>query len=130
MRMINQTIKEAIQNYSDELIEIRRKLHSEPELSWEEENTTAFICEYLEKLGIPFRKAEPTGVIAEIKGGKAGKTVALRADMDALSVEELNKDLPYASKEEGKMHACGHDAHTSMLLIAAKALNEIKEELP
>ncbi|MGZ9817012.1 M20 family metallopeptidase [Peribacillus simplex] len=128
--MINQTIKEAIQNNSDELIEIRRKLHSEPELSWEEENTTAFICEYLEKLGIPYRKAEPTGVIAEIKGGKAGKTVALRADMDALSVEELNKDLPYASKAEGKMHACGHDAHTSMLLIAAKALNEIKEELP
>lgn len=130
MRMINQTIKVAIQNNSDELIEIRRKLHSEPELSWEEESTTAFICEYLEKLGIPYRKAEPTGVIAEIKGGKAGKTVALRADMDALSVEELNKDLPYASKEEGKMHACGHDAHTSMLLIAAKALNEIKVELP
>ncbi|WP_342605097.1 M20 family metallopeptidase [Peribacillus sp. FSL E2-0159] len=128
--MINQTIKVAIQNNSDELIEIRRKLHSEPELSWEEESTTAFICEYLEKLGIPYRKAEPTGVIAEIKGGKAGKTVALRADMDALSVEELNKDLPYASKEEGKMHACGHDAHTSMLLIAAKALNEIKVELP
>ncbi|MED3996954.1 M20 family metallopeptidase [Peribacillus frigoritolerans] len=128
--MINQTIKEAIQNYSDELTEIRRKLHSEPELSWEEENTTAFVCDYLEKLGITYRKAEPTGVIAEIKGGKAGKTVALRADMDALSVEELNKDLPYASKEEGKMHACGHDAHTSMLLIAAKALNEIKEELP
>ncbi|MFE4707646.1 M20 family metallopeptidase [Peribacillus simplex] len=128
--MINQTIKEAIQNNSDELIEIRRKLHSEPELSWEEENTTAFICEYLERLEIPYRKAEPTGVIAEIKGGKAGKTVALRADMDALSVEELNKDLPYASKEEGEMHACGHDAHTSMLLIAARALNEIKEELP
>ncbi|MGE8080019.1 amidohydrolase [Peribacillus loiseleuriae] len=128
--MIHQKIKEAIQTYSEELTELRRKLHSEPEVSWEEENTTAFICEYLENLGIPYRRTNPTGVIANIAGAKAGKTVALRADMDALPVEELNKDLPYASKEDGKMHACGHDAHTAMLLIAAKALNESKEELP
>lgn len=128
--MINQTIKEAIQKYSNELTEIRRKLHSEPELSWEEFNTSSFVSEYLNQLGIENRKTEPTGVIAEIKGGKPGKTVALRADMDALSVEELNIDLPYASKEVGKMHACGHDAHTSMLLIAAKALNEVKDEIP
>src|SRR4051794_30113294 len=128
--MINQTIKEAIQKYSNELTEIRRKLHSEPELSWEEFNTSTFVSEYLDQLGIANRKTEPTGVIADIKGGKVGKTVALRADMDALSVEELNKDLSYSSKEEGKMHACGHDAHTAMLLIAAKALNEVKEELP
>jgi amidohydrolase len=127
--MINEKVKEAIQRYNEELTEIRRKLHSEPELSWEEVNTSAFVSEYLENLGISHRKTEPTGVIAEIKGGKAGKTVALRADMDALSVVELNKDLPYASKEEGKMHACGHDAHTAMLLIAAKALNDIKDEL-
>ena len=128
--MINEKIKEAIQKYSEELTAIRRKLHSEPELSWEEENTTAFVCDYLENLGISYRRTVPTGVIATIEGGKPGKTVALRGDMDALSVEELNKDLPYASKEEGKMHACGHDAHTAMLLIAAKALNESKEELP
>ena len=128
--MINQTIKEAIQKYSNELTEIRRKLHSEPELSWEEYNTSTYVSEYLNQLGIENRKTEPTGVIAEIKGGKPGKTVALRADMDALSVEELNIDLPYASKEVGKMHACGHDAHTSMLLIAAKALNEVKDEIP
>jgi amidohydrolase len=128
--MINQIIKEAIQKYSNELTEIRRKLHSEPELSWEEFNTSTFVSEYLDQLGIANRKTEPTGVIADIKGGKVGKTVALRADMDALSVEELNKDLSYSSKEEGKMHACGHDAHTAMLLIAAKALNEVKEELP
>ncbi|WP_160724989.1 M20 family metallopeptidase [Bacillus sp. USDA818B3_A] len=128
--MINQKIKEAIQNYSEELTALRRKLHSEPELSWEEENTTAFVCGYLEELGIPYRRTVPTGVIATIQGGKPGKTVALRGDMDALSVEELNKDLPYASKEEGKMHACGHDAHTAMLLIAAKALVKQKEDLP
>ncbi|MGM0901076.1 MAG: M20 family metallopeptidase [Bacillota bacterium] len=128
--MIHQRVKEAINQYSEELTALRRKLHSEPELSWQEENTTKFVCEYLENLGIAYRRTEPTGVIAEIKGGKPGKTVALRGDMDALSVEQLNKELPYASKEDGKMHACGHDAHTAMLLIAAKALNEIKADLP
>ncbi|MBU8917150.1 amidohydrolase [Bacillus sp. FJAT-29953] len=128
--MIHAKIKEAIQKYNEELVELRRKFHREPELSWEEFKTTAFICEYLENLGIPYRKTEPTGVIATIEGGKPGKTVGIRGDMDALTVEELNKDLPYASQEDGKMHACGHDAHTAMLLIAAKALNEIKEELP
>ncbi|MBX9974550.1 M20 family metallopeptidase [Cytobacillus firmus] len=128
--MIHNRLKELIGAYSDELTELRRKLHREPEVSWEEYKTTQFICEYLDGLGIPFKRTEPTGVIAEIAGGKPGKTVALRGDMDALQVEELNKDLPYASLENGKMHACGHDAHTAMLLIAAKALNEIKEELP
>lgn len=128
--MINQKLKEAFIEYKDELTELRRKLHSEPELSWEEYKTTDFVCDYLDQLGISYRRAEPTGVIAEIIGGKPGKTVALRGDMDALSVEELNKDLPYASTEDGKMHACGHDAHTAMLLVAAKALNDIKDEVP
>ncbi|WP_421102056.1 M20 metallopeptidase family protein [Sporosarcina psychrophila] len=128
--MINQKIKDAITNYSDELTALRRKLHSEPELSFEEVKTTAFVCAYLDELGIPYRKTEPTGVIAEIKGTSGGKTVALRGDMDALSVEQLNTHVPYASKIEGKMHACGHDAHTSMLLIAAKALSDVKDELP
>ncbi|MDQ0272466.1 amidohydrolase [Cytobacillus purgationiresistens] len=128
--MVNRQIKEKIIRLSGELTALRRKFHSEPELSWEEFKTTAFVCQYLDELGISYKKTEPTGVIAEIKGGKPGKTVALRGDMDALSVEELNKDLPYASKEEGKMHACGHDAHTAMLLIAAKALNDIKGDLP
>jgi len=128
--MINQKIKVAITNYSDELTALRRKLHSEPELSFEEVKTTAFICAYLDELGIPYRKTEPTGVIADIKGAAGGKTVALRGDMDALSVDQLNTHVPYASKVEGKMHACGHDAHTSMLLIAAKALSDVKNELP
>ena len=88
--MINSKIKEGIEKYSEELTAIRRKLHSEPELSWEEYETTAFVSAYLTELGIEHRKTEPTGVIAEIKGGKPGETVALRADMDALPVEELN----------------------------------------
>lgn len=128
--MIHNGLKELIEAYSEELTELRRRLHRKPEVSWEEFKTTQFICEYLDGAGIPFKKTEPTGVIAEIAGGKPGKTVALRGDMDALQVEELNKDLPYASQENGKMHACGHDAHTAMLLVAAKALNEIKDELP
>jgi amidohydrolase len=128
--LIHLKIKESIHTNSEELKEIRRKLHSEPELSWEEKQTTAFVCQYLANLGIPYHRTEPTGVIASIEGGRPGKTVALRADMDALPVEELNKDLSYTSKVDGKMHACGHDAHTAMLLIAAKALNEIKDELP
>lgn len=128
--MIHSKLKAAIQIYSEELTELRRKLHSQPEIAWEEKRTTAFVCDYLDQLGIPYHRTEPTGVIANIQGGKPGKTVALRGDMDALPVEELNKNLPYVSKEDGKMHACGHDAHTAMLLIAAKALNEIKDELP
>lgn len=128
--MINQTIKQSVTTNKEELTALRRKLHSEPELSFEEFKTTAFICEYLDNLGISYRKTEPTGVIAEIQGAPGGKTVALRGDMDALPVQQLNTHVPYASKEEGKMHACGHDAHTSMLLIAAKALSEIKDQLP
>lgn len=128
--MINETIKNAIQENSEEMIAIRRKLHSEPELSWEEYETSQFVFNYLTELGIECRKTEPTGVIGTLKGGKEGKTVALRADMDALSVEELNVDLPYKSVTSGKMHACGHDAHTSMLLAAAKALVGVKDQLP
>lgn len=122
-------IKEMISNLNTELVAIRQKLHSEPELSWEEYETTNYVATYLEKLDIPYRRTEPTGIIAELKGGKPGKTVALRADMDALSVYEVRKDIPYRSKTEGKMHACGHDAHTAMLLIAAKTLNAVKDDI-
>ncbi|RYI27530.1 amidohydrolase [Bacillus infantis] len=128
--MLHPAIKASIQAGREELVSIRRKLHSEPELPWEEEKTTEFVVTSLKKLGIPFRRMNPTGVVAEIAGGKSGKRVALRADMDALPVDELNNNLPYVSSSPGKMHACGHDAHTSMLLAAAKALVEIKGELP
>ncbi|OXT16178.1 peptidase M20 [Bacillus sp. OG2] len=128
--MLHPAIKASIQAGREELVSIRRKLHSEPELPWEEEKTTEFVVTSLKKLGIPFRRMNPTGVVAEIAGCKSGKRVALRADMDALPVDELNNNLPYVSSSPGKMHACGHDAHTSMLLAAAKALVEIKGELP
>ncbi|OEP29043.1 peptidase M20, partial [Listeria monocytogenes] len=126
---MNQKIKQAVLNNEEAMIAFRRDLHMHPELQWQEFRTTDKVAKELDKLGIPYRRTEPTGLIAELKGGKPGKTVALRADMDALPVQELNQDLLYKSTEDGKMHACGHDAHTAMLLTAAKALALVKDEL-
>lgn len=122
-------LKQRINNYEAEMIAFRRDLHQHPELQWEEFRTTQKVAEVLELVGIPYRKTDPTGLIAELVGGKPGKTVALRADMDALPVQELNQSLTYKSLEDGKMHACGHDAHTAMLLTAAKALKELQSEI-
>lgn len=127
--MVNTIITEAIKKYTTAMIAFRRDLHSHPELPWEEVRTTQRIAEELTKIGIEYRLTEPTGIIAEIKGGKPGKTIALRADIDALPVLELNDSLDYKSQNQGKMHACGHDAHTSMLLTAAKVLYDIRTEL-
>ncbi|MBC1637504.1 amidohydrolase [Listeria welshimeri] len=126
---MNNTIKQTILNKEEEMIAFRRDLHMHPELQWQEFRTTDQVAKELDKLGIPYRRTNPTGLIADLEGGKPGKTVALRADMDALPVKELNQDLSYKSTEDGKMHACGHDSHTSMLLTAAKALVEVKDEL-
>lgn len=127
--MISSIITAAIKKHTPEMIAFRRDLHAHPELPFEEVRTTQRIAEELDKIGIEYRLTEPTGLIAEIKGGKPGRTVALRADIDALPVLELNDSLEYKSTIEGKMHACGHDAHTAMLLTAAKALVEVKDEL-
>ncbi|CAK19917.1 M20 family metallopeptidase [Listeria welshimeri] len=126
---MNNTIKQTILNKEEEMIAFRRDLHMHPELQWQEFRTTDQVAKELDKLGIPYRRTNPTGLIADLEGGKPGKTVALRADMDALPVQELNQDLSYKSTEDGKMHACGHDSHMSMLLTAAKALVEVKDEL-
>ncbi len=127
--MLQNKIKELILQAEPDLIAFRRELHAHPELPWEEFETTKRIARELDKLGIEYRLTEPTGVIAEIEGGKPGKTVALRGDIDALPILELS-DIPYKSQHEGKMHACGHDTHTAMLLTAARVLNEIKADLP
>lgn len=127
--MINKHITAAIKSHIDEMIAFRRELHSHPELPWQEMQTTKRIAEELDKIGITYRLTKPTGIIADIKGGKPGKTVALRADIDALPVMELNDSLSYKSQIPGKMHACGHDAHTAMLLTAAKALYANREQL-
>ena len=127
--MIHLKIKEFLQQNKAAMIAFRRQLHKNPELSWEEVQTTKDIAAQLNEIGVPYKLTDPTGLIAEIKGGKPGKTVALRADIDALPVQELNDHIDYKSQIDGKMHACGHDTHAAMLLFAAKALNQIKNEL-
>ncbi|MBR8701398.1 MULTISPECIES: amidohydrolase [unclassified Fusobacterium] len=121
-------IRKITEKYKDYIIEKRRYFHMHPESSNNEFNTSKVVQQELDKLGIPYEIVAKTGIIARIKGGKPGKTVLLRADMDALEVCEKN-DVPYKSQNEGRMHACGHDGHTAMLLGAAHVLNEVKDEL-
>lgn len=127
--MTNPNIKKLIQQNIDEMVAFRRDLHRHPELPWEEFRTTDRIAQELDKIGIAYRRTEPTGIIAEIQGGKPGKRILLRADIDALPVQELSENIDYKSTIDGKMHACGHDTHASMLLTAAKALYEIRDQL-
>ncbi|QNK42028.1 amidohydrolase [Caproicibacter fermentans] len=121
-------IKELAEKYESYVIEKRRYFHQHPELSWEEENTTNTIEAELKDMGIETKRYSKTGVTGMIHGGKPGKTVALRADIDALPIQE-NAEVPFRSLNPGKMHACGHDCHISMLLGAAKILTEIRDEL-
>ena len=121
-------VKELGKKYKDYVIELRREFHMYPESSFEEFRTSKRVKEELDKMGIPYESLAGTGVLATLKGDKPGKTVALRADMDALEIQETN-DVEYKSKNDGKMHACGHDAHTSMLLGAAKMLSENKDSI-
>lgn len=123
---MNQSIKDYILKHEADMIEMRRYLHQHPELSGEEYETTKFFAQKLEELGVPYRTLDPTGVVAEIKGDHPGKTVLLRGDMDALPIHEKNDHLEYKSTVDGKMHACGHDAHVSMLFLALRALNDHK----
>lgn len=121
-------IKELAKREKKYVIDLRRHFHMYPETGWNEEKTSQKIKDELRGLGIPFVQVAKTGVIATIKGNTSGKTIALRADIDALEVNESN-DLDYKSKNKGISHACGHDAHTAMLLGAAKILNQLKDEL-
>ncbi|SFJ63834.1 amidohydrolase [Halobacillus dabanensis] len=123
-------IYQAIDEQYEKMVETRRYLHQYPEVSFHEEETARYIADTYERLGIPFEKhVGGNGVIATLKGGKPGKTVALRADFDALPIQEEN-DAPYRSKNDGAMHACGHDGHTASLLGLAEALVPYQEELP
>ncbi len=125
---MEEKIKILAKKYAPELIEIRHHLHAHPELSYQEFETSKFVQNKLKELGIPFEIKATTGVVGLIKGKNPGKRIiALRADMDALPIKEEN-DIPYKSKNEGVMHACGHDVHTTCLLGAAKILSELKEE--
>jgi amidohydrolase len=112
-----------------EMVDLRRHFHMNPELSFQEVKTPATIAEYLTSLGIEVKTGVGgRGVVGLIRGGKPGKTVALRADFDALPIND-EKDVPYKSQVPGVMHACGHDGHTATLLVAAKVLQEHRAEL-
>ncbi len=128
MPISKQKIQELAQSYFQDTVNNRRFLHQNPELSFEEYNTSAFIKQVLTDLGIPFESMANTGVVALIKGElPSDKVLALRADMDALPITEV-EGRSYGSKNIGVMHACGHDVHTSSLLGVAKILNELKAE--
>lgn len=118
-----------VKKYEDYIIRTRRKLHENPELSCQEFNTKKLILEELKKLNFEIKEIEDgTSIIATLKGGKPGKTIALRADFDALPIIEQS-DVEFISKNHGVMHACGHDAHISMLLGAANVLAEMRDEI-
>ncbi|HEY6062483.1 MAG TPA: M20 family metallopeptidase [Chitinophagaceae bacterium] len=125
---MQEKIKALAKKYAPDFIEVRHHLHAHPELSYQEFETSKFVQNKLKEIGIPFEVKATTGVVGLIKGKNPGKSIiALRADMDALPIKEEN-DIPYRSKNEGVMHACGHDVHTTCLLGAAKILNELKDE--
>lgn len=122
-------LSQKIDKLQGEMIKIRRYLHMNPELSFQEENTAKYISEFYDKLNIPYVKnVGGNGVVARIKGKHPGKTVALRADFDALPIQD-EKDVPYKSQVANVMHACGHDGHTATLLTLAKAFQSIQDEL-
>ena len=126
--MLKEKIKSLAKKYSDEFIQVRHHLHAHPELSYQEFETSKFIQSKLKEIGIDFEVKATTGVVAIIKGkDPESRVIALRADMDALPIQEEN-DIDYKSTNNGVMHACGHDVHTTILLGAAKILNEIKND--
>jgi amidohydrolase len=124
---LDMDISGEVEALNDELIQLRRDFHHHPELGFEEFRTAEVVSNYLRACGLEPRRVTPTGVVADLSGSSPGRTLLLRADLDALPVLEEN-DLPYQSFEPGKMHACGHDGHTAMLLVAAKVLSQHRDE--
>ena len=123
------TISSRVEDMRDEVVGWRRHLHRNPELSFQEKETSCFVYEMLYSFGgLELSRPTPTSVVARLVGVGPGCTVALRADMDALPIEEEN-DFEFASRNPGLMHACGHDGHTAMLLGAAKVLVGMRERI-
>ena len=120
-------IEKRINEIFNELVEIRRDFHANPELSEKEFRTSDKICEILKSLNIEYTNVAETGIVGIIRGKSGGKTVAARADIDALPIVEKN-ETSYKSKNNGIMHACGHDIHTTVLLGVAKILKELESE--
>src|SRR3954470_3084542 len=126
--MLKDKIKSLAFKYQQEFIEVRHELHAHPELSYEEFKTSQYIQQKLSSYNIPFEIKATTGVVGVIQGrNPESRVIALRADMDALPIVEEN-EVAYKSLNEGVMHACGHDVHTTCLLGASKILQELREE--
>jgi hippurate hydrolase len=126
--MLKEKIKQLATQYEQEFIDTRRHIHAHPELSYQEFETSKFVQQKLTELKIPFEVKATTGVVGLIKGRQpSDRIIALRADMDALQIQEEN-EVSYKSANDGVMHACGHDVHTACLLGAAKILQELKDE--
>ncbi len=122
-------IKQLVADNASEILDIRRHLHANPELSFKEFETSKFVTSQLDKWGISYKDGYvETGIVAHIEGkNPSSKVIALRGDMDALPIVEAN-DVPYKSKNEGIMHACGHDVHTSCVMGVAKVLHSLRDE--
>ena len=123
-------LMEMLESRKEEIIEIRRYLHENPELSFKEEKTAQYIADFYKGKDVEVQRnvGNGYGMIVTIKGGKPGKTIGLRADFDALPIVE-ETDVPFKSKNEGVMHACGHDGHTAYLLVLADCLIQLKSEI-
>ncbi|MGZ3476857.1 MAG: M20 metallopeptidase family protein, partial [Polyangiales bacterium] len=127
--LLQSSLVESIQSLRPRIVEQRRDFHRHPELAFEEVRTSAAVLKWLESLGLEIERGiGKTGVIARLRGAKPGRVIALRADMDALPIQEAN-EFEFKSQNPGKMHACGHDAHTAMLLGVASVLAERRESL-
>lgn len=129
--MLLDELMKKLDEKQDRIIEIRRYLHEHPELSFEEEETAKYISDFYKE--VPVDSVETNfggqrGIVVTIKGSQPGKTIAIRADFDALPIKE-ETGLPFASKNEGVMHACGHDGHTAYMLVLAETLAECKSQL-
>ena len=120
-------LMEMLESRKEEMIEIRRYLHENPELSFQEEKTAQYIVDFYKEKDVDIQRnvGNGYGIIVTIKGGQPGKTIGLRADFDALPIVE-ETDVPFKSKNEGVMHACGHDGHTAYLLVLADCLIQLK----
>ena len=126
--MIKDKIQQIAKSIFNDVVANRRHLHSHPELSFHEVETSAFVAKHLDSLGLTYERMADNGLVALLKGEKpSDEVIALRADMDALPITEAN-DVPYKSQNAGVMHACGHDVHTSSLLGVATILTELKSE--
>ena len=122
------TLKEEVGGLREELIALRRDFHRHPELGLQEYRTSGIIEDYMKNLGYEVRRCTETGIIAVLEGGKPGKTILVRCDMDALPVVE-ETGLPFASENPGVAHACGHDSHAAIHLITAKIIAAHREEV-